>query len=165
MKKLLIFTLAAIILTLSFFSCSSKNDYRNDVPCAQITDAIKEELSVEGGYSFFEEDQIKFIFDDIWLANEYSVVYSLLSQNIDEFGVFRTNSEKDARELAEECREYIEEKYEDENAFIASYAPEELPKLRNAEVKVFGNYVAFAILSENHRAILFRITEEMLKKQ
>ena len=165
MKKLLIFTLTVIISILSFFSCSSKNDYRDDVLCEEITDAIKEELSTQGGYAFFEEEQIKFIFDDISLANEYSVIYSLLSQNIDEFGVFRADSEKDARELADECREYIEEKYEDENAFIASYAPEELPKLKDAEVKVFGNYAVFAILSENDRAALFERVGEMLKKQ
>ena len=165
MKKLLIFALTVIILTLSLISCSKKDDYRDDVPCAQITDAIKKDLSAKGGYAFFEEDQIKFIFDDISLADEYSVLYSLLSQNIDEFGVFHADNEKDARELFDECREYIEEKYEDENAFISSYAPEELPKLKDGEVKVFGNYVVFAILSENDRAALFAKVEEMLKQQ
>ncbi len=165
MKKLLTFALTVIISALSLFSCSSKNDYRDDVPCEEITDAIKEELSTQGGYAFFEEEQIKFIFDDISLANECSVIYSLLSQNIDEFGVFRADSEKNARELADKCWEYIEKKYEDENAFIASYAPEELPKLKDAEVKVFGNYAVFAILSENDRAALFEKVEEMLKKQ
>ena len=73
--------------------------------------------------------------------------------------------ERNARELAEECRDYLKEKYEDENAFIASYAPEELPKLKDAEVKVFGNYVVYAILSESDRATLFANVEEMLKKQ
>lgn len=164
MKKLLIFALAVIVLTLSIISCSQKNDYRNDVPCTQITDAIKEDLSAKGGYAFFEEEQMKFIFDDISLADEYSVLYSLLSQNIDEFGVFRAGNANDASKLYDECREYIEEKYEDENAFIASYAPEELPKLKDGEVKVFGNYVVFAILSENDRAALFAKVEEMLKQ-
>ena len=160
MKKFFIFT---IIFTLLLCSCSKKSVYRNDISCVYLTDTIKTELNGDGGYAFFEDEQIKLIFEDISLANEYSVIYSLPSQNIDEFGIFKTDKEGNARKLADKCREYLKVKYEDENAFIASYAPEELPKLKDAEVKVFGNYVAYAILSENDRELFFSSIKNILK--
>ena len=166
MKKT--FTLLKLLIACAVLlcSCGSKNAYRSDVLCSAITDALEKEMATEGGYVHYGETELGYIFgDDISLATDRSVAFSLLSENIDEFGIFKTDNDKNARELADECREYIEEKYENENAFIASYAPEELPKLRDAEVKVFGNYVAFAILDENDRAAFFEKVEGMLKAE
>lgn len=164
MKKIFKFVLSLALISILISSCASKNAYKSDVSCSEITDALTKEIAADGGYVYYDAAQLEHLFGDVSLAKDHSVVYSLLSQSIDEFGVFMTDNAKDARELADECRSYIEEKYENENAFIASYAPEELPKLRDAEVKVFGNYVAFAILNENDRTAFFEKLEGMLKK-
>ncbi len=166
MIKFFKFALSIVLITISICSCGSKNAYRSDVACSAITDALEKEMATDGGYVHYGETELGYLFgDDISLATDSSVVYSLFSEDIDEFGIFKTDNEKNARELANECREYIEEKYENENAFIASYAPEELPKLRDAEVKVFSNYVAFAILDENDRTAFFEKVEKMLKAE
>lgn len=165
MKKILRSALSAVLCALLMCSCASKNAYRNDVPCSAVTNAIEKKLAADGGYVYYGDEELGFIFGEAFsLAKEDSVVYSLVSQNIDEFGIFLSENESDARKLTDICYEYLKEKYENENAFIASYAPEELPKLKNAEAKRFGNYVAFAILSENDRALFFDKVEEMLRQ-
>ena len=166
MKKAFKLIMAATFISVSLCSCASKNAYRSDIPCADIIATLENKISTEGGYVHFEDNELRILFgDDIELATDHAVSYSLLSENIDEFGILKTDSEKAARELADECRDHIEEKYEDENAFIASYAPEELPKLKDAEVKIYGNYVAFAILNESDRAAFFDKVEEILKAE
>ena len=163
MKKAFTFIILLLTCAVLLSSCGAKNTYRNDVPCSDLIAALEKQMSTNGGYAHYEKAELQLLFgDDISLATDCSVSYSLLSGNIDEFGIFRTDNEKSAIELAEECLDYIEEKYENENAFIASYAPEELPKLEDAEVKTFGNYVAFAILSDSDRSAFFSKIEEML---
>ena len=163
MKKTFTFIISLLICAVLLCSCAAKNTYRDDIPCSDIITALENEMATAGGYVHLGDTELQIIFgDDISLAKDRSVSYSLLSENVDEFGIFKTDSEKSTIELAEECLDYIEEKYENENAFIASYAPEELPKLKDAEVKTFGNYVAFAILNESDRAAFFEKVEEML---
>ncbi len=165
MKKAFKFVLFVIAIAILTSSCGSKNAYRSDVACSEITDVIEKEMAAEGGYARYGDNELKYLLgDDVSLSTDHSVMYSLLSENIDEFGIFKAENEKDARKLADECEDHLEEKYEDENAFISSYAPEELPKLKNAEVKIFGNYVTFAILDESDRAAFFDKIEQTLKK-
>ena len=162
MKKFFASVLTIIIFSIFLSSCASKNAYRNDIACSEITDALINELNTDGGYVYYDTEQMKLIFEDLDDAEEYSAAYSLLSQNIDEFGIFRASNEKNAKDILENCRDYLKDKYEDQQAFISSYAPEELPKLKYAEVKVYGNYVAFAVLSQSDRSLFFEKLEEIL---
>ena len=68
------------------------------------------------------------------------------------------------QELKKLTEEYLETMKNDQHAFIASYAPEELPKLERAEVRVFGNYVAYAILSDEDRTLFFDTVEKKLSE-
>ena len=51
----------------------------------------------------------------------------------------------------------------EERAFIATYAPEELPKLDNAKVKQFGHYVAYVIASSDRADAAMSTIEKKLK--
>ena len=44
-----------------------------------------------------------------------------------------------------------------------SYIAQETPKLRDAEVKVFGNYAVYAIASKEDRAAFFDAVENALR--
>ena len=57
--------------------------------------------------------------------------------------------------MAKLLRDYLAQAYEDNRVWYDSYMPEETPKLRDAEVKVFGNYVVYAIYSSADKATLF----------
>ena len=66
--------------------------------------------------------------------------------------------------MAEACRDYIDDMQEDSRAFIASYAPNELPKLDSAQVRRFGNYVIYTILPDDSAKTVFENVKEALKK-
>ena len=78
-------------------------------------------------------------------------------------GIFHAPNEGDAKKLKEITQRYLDGLLEEKGAFIGSYAPKELEKLENAEARIFGNYVAYAILSEDDRKLFFDTIEAKLK--
>ncbi len=138
MKKIFLL----VTLTLLLCSCSQKRVYRDDLDCSALTAP----LAQSGDYSSYGDEKIKFFFEDTDLATDYSIVYSTEPTDIDELGVFLTDSPESARELHEITLDYLGEYLESDSAFISSYAPEELPKLSEARTAVYGNYVVYAIL-------------------
>ncbi|MBQ8850622.1 MAG: DUF4358 domain-containing protein [Clostridia bacterium] len=162
MKKILCF---AIILSfaLSLCACSKKGEYRDDVPCSELLDSAEEQIPVDMGYESFDGDHIKYNFEDTELDDDHALRYSTASENINEIGVFHAPDEASRDGLAELTERYLDGLLEEKGEFIASYAPKELEKLRSAEVKTFGNYVAYAILSEDDREVFFDTVEKMLR--
>ena len=75
---------------------------------------------------------------------------------------FKIANQEEIRDLAED---YLEDLLEEQSAFIASYAPEELPKLEGAEVRTFGNYTVYAIADDRDRALIFETVEKALRKK
>ena len=82
---------------------------------------------------------------------------------MDEFGIFHV-TDGNAEDLETELEDYLEESYEQNKDWYDSYMPEETPKLRDAQVKVFGNYVVYVILSEADCEAAFEAVEKALKK-
>ena len=83
--------------------------------------------------------------------------------NINEVGVYHVK-DGHASEMEDLLTNYLESAYEKNKTWYDSYIPEETPKLRDAEVKVFGNYVVYAILSESERNTFFTAIEDQLKQ-
>lgn len=162
MKKLLV-ALLALALLLSF-GCRQKIEYRTDVSCAAITAEICDELSKEDAFLPFGEDHVRFSFENTDRFADKSLVYSAPSENIDEIGVFRADSDEDVEELRRLCEQYVTTLREDMRAFVESYAPREAQKLDRAEVKVFGHYVVYTVLDDADRAEAYEEIEELLKK-
>ncbi len=163
MKKLGILIIAVSLL-LSLFSCSGKGEYSDSVPCAEILDSVEEQLPINLGYESFDAEHVKYYFDDTKAFDDKALRYSVLSEDINEFGVFHAPDEKSRDELEALIKKYFAELLETRRAFITSYAPKELTKLEHAEVKVFGNYVAYAILDSDDRETFFETVSSCLKK-
>lgn len=85
------------------------------------------------------------------------------SGNLDEFGIWRT-SRGDAGKMASLIGDYLKQSYEDNRAYYESYLPLETPKLRDAEVRIVGTYVAYAVLEPEKRALFFHTVEEELRE-
>ena len=163
MKRFLIFLL--VIVTL-LSSCGKKNkEYADDVPCAEIADTVEEQIPVDFGYETFGGEHLRYYFEDTKLHDDACLRYTVRSEDIGEFGIFHTPDEESREEIEELCEEYLEDLREEKTAFIESYAPEEVPKLERAEVRSFGNYVAYAILSDDDRKLFFETVEKKLTKQ
>ena len=77
--------------------------------------------------------------------------------------IFHAADSEATEELSALAEEYLKSYREEKEAFIASYAPKELEKIKNAEVRVFGNYVAYAILSADDGRIFFDTVEKLLR--
>ena len=162
MKKLI--TAILTLSLLSSFGCRQKSNYRDDVSCSTITAEICEDLTREGTYLPFGEDHVRFSFEDTDRFADKSLVYSEASENIDEIGVFRAKSEEDIEVLRRLCEQYVTTLREDMRAFVESYAPREATKLDRAEVKVFGRYIVYTVLSDADRTEAYEEIEELLRK-
>ena len=62
------------------------------------------------------------------------------------------------------CYEYINDLSQNSRAFIASYAPEELVKLDNAEVRRYGRYIVYTVLEAADSERVFEIVENALRE-
>ncbi len=132
-----------MILPLFLLCSCGRVKYRSDVSCDELTDII--ESSNEKEYQRYDRDYLEYIIDDTSCCNDHSIIYSSEINDIDELGIFKANSEKDAEVLYGMLKDYISDEKEGQRAFIASYAPNELPKLDSARVERFGVYVIYSI--------------------
>lgn len=162
MKKILCFALALMLLALPLTACSKK--YADDVSVGDLSDAVFEVLSGElSDYSTADKGYLDDYMTIPDYVTEYTVRFSTAGNNLDEFGIFHV-TDGSAEDLETELEDYLEESYEQNKDWYDSYMPEETPKLRDAQVKVFGNYVVYAILSEADCTAAFEAVEKALKK-
>lgn len=140
MKKISVFILAVSILL--FASCGNKN-YRSDLRCVDLTSEITKASEKE--FNEYDESYAKYIVNKDGLYIDHKIIYSPDVNDIDEIGVFKSESEAYANELEQEIKAYIDETKRTQRAFIESYAKNELPKLDNASVYRVGSYVIYII--------------------
>jgi len=161
MKRLICF-IFIISLSLSYVACMKSSEYADDIPCAQLLDSAEEQIPIDLGYESFGGDHIKYNFEDTELDDDHALRYSVASEDINEIGVFHAPDEASRDRLYEITENYLKSLLEEKGAFIASYAPKELEKLENAEARIYGNYVAYAILSADDREMFFETLENVL---
>ncbi len=163
-KKLAALSLLFSLLALP--SCkASKKSYADDLSCAELTQAVEAQIPVNFGYESFGGEHIQYYFEGTTLPDDHSLRYSVLSEDLNEVGIFHSPDEASAREMLRLTEEYLSTLLEDKKAFIESYASEELPKLEEAEVRNFGNYTVYAILEEQDRKLVFETVEKKLTRE
>ena len=161
MKIRILLLALLLILCPNITACSGK-EYRDDLKCTDL--GMELTAALEDGQEYVELDDShrEFYFEDFEEYDDCYTVYSADTNDINEIGIFHAASEDRARELANSCEEYIEDMRENSRAFIASYAPEELPKLDGATVRRYGNYVVYTVLPEDKTQTAFETVENML---
>ena len=161
MLKKAICLLIALYMSVSLLGCKS-NSYLDDLSCAQLISVAKDSVTTESGYEPMSAGRSEYAFGDL-KYDDMAILVSVATENIDEIGVFHATSPDAAKEIFTALEGYLAELLEEKGAFIASYAPSELEKLEKAEVRMFGNYVAYAILSREDRSTFFVVLENELK--
>ena len=145
MKKALVLLL---IFTLLLCSCSAKNNYADDVSVKALAQKgigalteFTEFITAEPGY-----------LDDWFTTPDYvrdsAIYFATDANNHDQFGIYHV-TEGNAKAMAALVRAYLDDCYENFNNL---YNPEEMPKIRDAQVEIYGNYVVYAVLDEADRA-------------
>lgn len=144
MKRILIVLI--LLLCLLLYACSKGAEYRDDLDTDDILKGAPHTVRSADNYEEYDDDFVEFFFGETPASRDHTVLYSKDQSNIDEVGIFHAKDETEALQIYELTAEYIKEMQDTQRAFIASYAPEELPKLDGARVQKYGNYVVYAIL-------------------
>ena len=160
MKKLLLIT--AILLCVCLYACSRVAEYRGDLDTEDILKGAPHTVRSADTYEEYDDDFVEFFFGETPASRDHTVLYSKDQSNIDEVGIFHAKDETEALQIYELTAEYIKEMQDTQRAFIASYAPEELPKLDDARVQKYGNYVVYAIIDSADSDRFFAHVESAL---
>lgn len=152
----------ALMLSVCLLSACSSRAYSDELPCTDISSAITDSLDDGQEYASFPDSHIDRNFERASFDG-HAAIYSADAEDISEIGVFHAKDKNSADALVKQCRTYIEDMQENSRAFIASYAPEELPKLDAAQVRRFGNYVVYTVLSEEQSSAAFESIKRALE--
>lgn len=154
MKRLLLLSLALCMILTAFTACYGSK-YRDDLTSAQVMEQIKTAIPSEEGYRQVSDayisastwgDQYTVLLENV---HDYCIIVSEKSDvNIDEVGVFHVKDSAKVEQLKAIIETYVEGQALRFRDLLASYNPDELPKLEEAEVEVCGNYIYYSILSE-----------------
>ncbi len=163
MKSLRIIPLLFLFLTL-FSSCKRATVYVDDLSAKALVTELQNELDGED-YMRAAPGYLEDYFDEDAKTADYGICFCADGNNLSEFGIWHADSPKVAQEISTQLRHYLDESLIKNKSFYDSYIPEETPKLRDAEVRVFGNYVAYAILDKEDRADFFKKLEVKLTQK
>ena len=154
--------LIAIFSVMSLAACGGA-DYRDDVAVSAIDSAIQAKLPVPDGYYAPDSDYLEFYFEGAEnIVTEYVIQMSATSTNINQFGIFHVK-DGEAQNMKAICEAYIA-KSKDRWVAQANYIASEHPKMEGAEVRIFGNYVVYTMLTEADKAVAFSAVEDALKQ-
>lgn len=162
MKKitavLLLFILAATLL-----SCGQQDNYRTDVPVADISDAYKALIENADSLTEMTADYINASMQiPTEKCADFVVCVPAAGVTFDEYGIFKAADEADVESIKTALEDYIARRANDELAL--SYVPEDAPNVTGAEVKVSGLYVTYAMLDEAEVSSVFDAFENALKQ-
>ena len=160
-----------IILTLLcaiclFTACNTTEEgYKKEVNTKEIAAALCKKTPTESAWVGEDQNFIKEYINVPASVKESQVYYAQNTNDLDEFGVFwvEKGHEKELRTLL--LQGYLQKRYNENREWYDSYMPTETPKLRDAEVRIYGNCVVYAILSPEERTSFFSECEKLLKEQ
>ena len=163
-----ILTLAlALLLTLPLAACGKTVAYRDDVSVDELSATVAALIPVEGGYDMSGEDFLKyyFDFDHRHTIDGYAIASSAASSDVNEYGIIHLSDPEQVATVEELAQVYVENQRDFLSTFLNTYNAAEMAKLEEMQVRVFGNYVVYTILSANDTAAVMNAIEEKLTKQ
>ncbi len=173
MKKIAIILIAAT-LAASLSACGNETaetlissdtlipseEYYVDSTPTELCAAVNAALPVSSELSAPDPAYTMAVFEDVAdHISAFSVLINASGMTQDEYGIIKVDSEENIEAVKASVRSYLDSKLA---AFTGDYTPEEKPKLENASIKVFGNFVVYCTLSEEHTAIVFDAVEQTL---
>jgi len=161
MKKCILILLSLLLLA-ALPSCTSPS-YADDVKIETLADVIEKAVAEQRDYTTADDGALDDYFKMPDYVTDSLIRFSTEAKNLDEYGIFHV-TEGNAAAMAKLLQAYLEQSYEDNRAWYDSYMPEETPKLRDAEVRVFGNYVVYAVYSSADKTALFNALHTTLNQ-
>ena len=165
--KRIISLVLALLLTLPLAACGKTVSYRDDVSVDELSAAVQALIPVEGGYDMSGEDFLKyyFDFDHRHTIDGFAIASSSASTDVNEYGIIHLSDPEQVAQIEEMAQVYVENQRDFLSTFLNTYNEAEMAKLEEMQVRVFGNYVVYTILSANDTAAVMNAIEAKLTKQ
>ena len=164
LKKILSFSVLALLMTLVFQGCAEQEINRT-LTCRELSNQLESEISVpQDEFKEYTTEELRFLFSSPELFEDICIVYSSDSTDVCEIGIFYASSEENAKLLFEDAKSYIKSLQEEKSEFLRNYSPEELSKLNSAEARRYGNYIIFTVADTSDKNNLFKKAETILLK-
>ncbi len=162
-KRLPALLLLTVLFLAALVGCANgQKTYRSDVDVHALAEACGAKLASTSLMADADEDYLRY---RMGLSESFLPNAVIRIQNagtaLDEFGILRAPDNLSPVLVEDTVKAYLDARNEE---WTGLYLAEEYPKLRDAEYKVFGQYVVYAILSEEDRAALFAEAEAQLLK-
>ena len=141
-------------------ACGKKAAWRTDVPLSTLAEAVEKHLD-GGSLAAMQESYLKGAMKlDPAIFADWLVKINAYGANIDEYGIFKAPDEAGVAAVKQAAEDYLKLR---RDTWMEEYMPEEKPKLTQAEVKVCGLYVIYAIVSDDVRGKILTDFENALK--
>ena len=141
-------------------ACGKKAAWRTDVPLSTLAEVVEKHLD-GGSLAAMQESYLKGAMKlDPAMFADWLVKINAYGANIDEYGIFKAPDEAGVAKVKQAVEDYLKLR---RDTWMEEYMPEEKPKLTQAEVKVCGLYVIYAIVSDDARGKIFTDFENALK--
>ena len=145
-----------LVPTLLLTACGETVSYSTDIAVSDLAASADTALTDSDKYADVSESYITNRMGiDLSGIEDYVVKINV----IDEYGIFKAPSNDDAAKIEETVESYLDKRVEE---WMPEYMPEEFPKVENATVKVFGNYVVYCILADDAKSDVFTAVENTL---
>lgn len=161
MKKIFLSILSIIIL-ISLVSCGSKPvNYKDTLSTSELAALTAASLTNINDMAAADDFYIEMSLGiDISKADDHYICIPVGGTILDEIGIFKASDESNINDMKSEIESYLKGRVDN---FDTRYFIEELPKVESAEVKVFGKYIVYAILSDAEKSTFFNSIEANLK--
>ena len=166
MKKLKTVICICLMLATVFAisACGSDSQYKDDVSIDSLSSAIINAVPEENGYTTMGNDYISLEFSGATDITEntsaYCVVASTTSSNVNEFGIFHVNGDK--TKVKDAVQSYVDQQTGKLRSMLEMYSADELSKLDEAKVTVYGNYVIYTIFSKDQTDLALKAVSDLL---
>ena len=162
MKKATSLFMTALIL-FNLGSCHSNLvSYSDAQPCTELSEIALDSFDSPTNYTTANELFLIDYFETPSYVMDSIIRFASDSGNLNEIGIFHT-TDGNAFHMADLLKTYLMQSYEKNRSWYDSYIPTETPKLRDAEIRIYGNYVVYAILSKDSKNQLFQSIEDQLR--
>ena len=154
MKKLWIVALM-LLLCLGTLACASTTTYADHISADSVADAALNAFDAATDYIDGTSNNYPFYFGETAAnacINDRAMMYHKEDKNVNELGILRMGSPKDAATVRAAAEDYLAGQCDYLRGFAQNYSPTDMEKIDNAGVEVIGCYVVYYILSPDDEA-------------
>lgn len=162
--KVFILTQLALfgIVIAIFILFYGKLEYADNLSAQELLEQSYQVIDTDSDIKHLDSDAILEITDeDVPNLKDYSIIKANNVKNINEVGIFRMGSPNNEG-FVKQVERYVEEKKQTYRAL--DYFPQEVDKIDNATVRVYGNYVMYTFLNEQDTLDFYKQAENLIKK-